>query len=116
RPQLRILSQTQAVGLGLGITAPWAVVAPTSARVTNLRDDDGGETLSSLFDAHDREQPDLQHGPILPAGYVFVITVGSTKEPDEGRSQYAPSQSHRTAQGNSEKRSKGPNVKIGGMT
>src|SRR3954451_19162004 len=47
RPHLRILSQTQAVGLGLGITAPWAGVAPTSARVTNLRDD-GGETLSSL--------------------------------------------------------------------
>src|SRR3954466_10251872 len=49
RPHLRIISQTQAAGLGFGITAPWAGVAPTSARVTNLRDD-GGETLSSLFD------------------------------------------------------------------
>src|SRR3954462_8836261 len=49
RPHLRIISQTQAAGLGFGITAPWAGVAPTTARVTNLRDE-GGETLSSLFD------------------------------------------------------------------
>src|SRR6185312_636408 len=42
RPHLRIVSRTQAVGLGSGITAPWAGVAPAPTRVINLCDD-GGE-------------------------------------------------------------------------
>jgi len=71
RPHLRIISQTQAVGLGSGITAPWAGAAPTSARVTNLRDD-GGETLfSRAVRAPLLRHPGRRHlghtGPTTPA-------------------------------------------------